>query len=106
MVDDELAGQSQQILVQALEQGGDNNHSQVMGRHLVHLREHLDSAEKHTWSQTYHQTWLSVSHDIHVAHVIIRLWVSLCILHVEVPKQGVECCSVVIRKSSYQPSVG
>lgn len=102
MVDDELAGQSQQILVQALEQGRDNYHSQVMGRHLVHLREHLDSAEKHTWSQLVVMCYAMC----YVTHVIIRLWVSLCILHVEVPKQGVECCSVVIRKSSYQPSVG
>lgn len=42
-MDDELAGESQQIWVHGLEQSWDENHSQVVGRHLVHLREHLDS---------------------------------------------------------------
>lgn len=42
MVDDELSSEGDQVLVHGLEEGRDQDHSQVMGRHLVHLREHLN----------------------------------------------------------------
>lgn len=45
-MDDELSGESEQILVHRLEQSRDQNHSQVVSGHLVHLREHLDSEEE------------------------------------------------------------
>lgn len=46
VMDDELSGESEQILVHGLEQSRDQNHSQVVSGHLVDLREHLDSAEE------------------------------------------------------------
>lgn len=46
MVDDELSGESQKVLVHGLEQGRDQDDCQVVSRHLVHLREHLDPAER------------------------------------------------------------
>lgn len=46
MVDDELSSEGDQVLVHGLEQGRDQDHSQVMGRHLVHLREHLNPEGK------------------------------------------------------------
>lgn len=42
MVDDELSVESEQILVHSLEQSRDQNHSQVVSRHLVDLSVHLD----------------------------------------------------------------
>lgn len=45
VVDDELSGEPEQILIHSLKQSRDQNHGQIMSRHLVHLREHLDPEE-------------------------------------------------------------
>lgn len=45
-MDNELSGESEQILAHRLKQCRDQDHGQVMGGHLVHLREHLDSEEE------------------------------------------------------------
>lgn len=42
VVDDELSVESEQILGHGLEQSRDQNHSQIVSGHLVHLRVHLD----------------------------------------------------------------
>lgn len=46
VVDDELSGESEQILVQSLKQSWDQNQSQILGWHPVHLREHLDPGKE------------------------------------------------------------
>lgn len=80
MVDDELACESQQIRVHGLEQSWDENHSQVVGRHLVHLREHLDSVERH----------VSKLKPTNVSSVLTTLF------HVSVLSVSITCISVQI----------
>lgn len=46
VMDDELSGESEQILIHSLKQSRDQNHSQILSRHPVHLREHLDPEEE------------------------------------------------------------
>lgn len=46
VMDDQLSGETEQILVHRLEQSRDQNHSQVISGHLVRLGEQLDSEEE------------------------------------------------------------
>lgn len=45
VVDDELFSESDQVLVHHLEHRWNQNHSQVVSRHLVYLREYLNHVE-------------------------------------------------------------
>lgn len=45
VVDDELSGECDHVLAHDLEHGGRQYHGQVVGRHLVVLREHLDPGQ-------------------------------------------------------------
>ena len=47
VVDDELSGECEQILAQGVKQRRDENQSEILSGHLVHLREHLDPEETH-----------------------------------------------------------
>lgn len=85
VMDDELSGESEQILVHRLKESRDQNHSQVMSGHLVHLREHLDSEEERS-----HPTVSDALKPILIAtdNTFLKTWPSSLLL-VEVSKQGI-----------------
>lgn len=92
VMDDELSGESEQILGHRLKQSRDQNHSQVMSGHLVHPREHLDSEEETSHSTVSDALKLILSVTIFIIisrhhSIFLKKWPS-SLLHVEVSKQG------------------
>lgn len=79
-MDDELSGESEQILVQSLKQSRDQNHSQIVSRHLVHLRKHLyPEGETHQVRETHlesdlPQSGLSLHSEVVKWTTVIRLY--------------------------------
>lgn len=120
MVQDQLAGEIEQVAVQTVEEGRNQNQGQVVGRHLVDLRERLDPdgmtagvrRQKKKQKKTFSlfRRVIKTSSFCLFRLLVCRRSSGMMFLqadsHVEVSKQGVERDSLRRGQLPEQASVG